>query len=160
VIFVANQIKHLLVDGNNVGRAWGETGKLWRRDADAARRRVVERVQTWHDAMGWRVSVVFDGRGDTLQVEQPGADATFVVAYSPSGVTADTVLEQWVANSRHPEDCVVATADRALRSLVEAQGASVIGSRALASWLERAEEVQRRGVDSWRARQEHDGAGE
>jgi len=150
-MWMATSLKHLIVDGNNVGRAWADTGKLWRRDADAARSRVVEAVKLWHDAMGWRVSVVFDGRGSDLDVSSPSNESTFMVAYSPSGVTADSVIEQWVSNSRDPEDCVVVTADRALRDTVIALGADTIGSRELRSWLDRAEQSAQRSIDRLRS---------
>jgi predicted RNA-binding protein with PIN domain len=142
--------RHLIVDGNNVGRAWGHTGKLWRRDADAARAQVVEEVKLWHDAKGWRVSVVFDGRGSGLDVATPTGEDSFVVAYSPSGVTADTIIEQWVGNSRDPAACVVVTADRALRDTVSALGAETIGSRALREWLEQAAAGAKRGIERLR----------
>jgi len=149
---MAAALKHLIVDGNNVGRAWGDTGKLWRRDADAARARVVESVKLWHDAMGWRVSVVFDGRGSKLDVSSPSGESTFMVVYSPAGVTADTVIEQWVSNSREPPDCVVVTADRALRDAVTAMGADTIGSRELRAWLQRAEAGTHRTIERMRAK--------
>ena len=145
-MWVAQELRHLLVDGNNVGRAWGYTGKLWRKDPNAARALVVEAVKTWHDAMSWRVSVIFDGRGSELDVESPTDEAKFVVAYSPSGVTADTIIEQWVSNSRDSESCVVVTADRALRDTVSAMGAETIGSRELREWIDRAEDGAQRSI--------------
>jgi len=149
---MATSIKHLIIDGNNVGRAWGDTGKLWRKDADAARALVVDRVRIWHDTMSWRVSVVFDGRGSKLDVSRPTDESTLIVAYSPSGVTADSIIEQWVENSRDASDCVVVTADRALRECVSAMGAETIGSRTLAEWIQRAEEGAQRTIDRMRAR--------
>lgn len=147
---VTEALKHLLVDGNNVGRAWGDTGKLWRQDPAAARAQVIAQVRIWHDAMGWRVSVVFDGRGNELDVQRPGDEATFAVAYSPSGTTADTIIEQWVSNSRDPSLCVVVTADRALRDTVSAMGADTIGSRELRDWIERAGQSARRNIERLR----------
>lgn len=147
---VTQQLRHLLVDGNNVGRAWGHTGKLWRKDPDAARALVVAAVKTWHDAMSWRVSVVFDGRGAELDVDSPTGETTFVVAYSPTGMTADSVIEQWVGSSRDPDACVVATADRALRDTVMAMGAETIGSRELRAWIDRAETGTQRRVEHLR----------
>ncbi len=144
-------LKHLIVDGNNVGRAWGDTGKLWRKNADAARALVVERTRIWHDAMAWRVSVVFDGRGAELSISKPAGESTFLVAYSPSGVTADTVIEQWVSHSRNAGDCVVVTADRALRDTVSAMGAETIGSQTLREWIQRAEDSAQRRIERLRA---------
>lgn len=150
-MWMPTALKHLIVDGNNVGRAWGDTGKLWRKDADAARAIVVERSRIWHDAMDWRVSVVFDGRGSQLGVNLPTGESSLVVAYSPGGVTADSIIEQWVSNSRAASDCVVVTADRALRDTVSAMGAETIGSRAFREWIERAEAGTVRQIERFRA---------
>ena len=108
---------------------------------------MVEAVKVLHDANSWRVSVIFDGRGAELDVESPTDEATFSVAYSPSGVTADTIIERWVSNSREPEACVVVTADRALRDTVAAMGAETIGSRELRARIDQAEAGTRRGIE-------------
>ena len=144
ISFVTEHPKHLIVDGNNVGRAWPDIAALWTKQRSAAQNQITNRLQVWHDAMGWRVTVVFDGRGGRLQVETPTDEASFVVAYSPRQASADTVIEQWVGRSREPASCVVATADAALASTVSATGASVISPADLASWLVRANETSRR----------------
>ncbi len=59
-------------------------------------------------------------------------------------MTADSLIEQWVAGSRDAADCVVATADRALKETLHALGAATIGSRELRAWLDRAETRVRR----------------
>ena len=148
---VSAPAKHLLIDGNNVGRAWPEVARLWRRDRASAQQRVVDEVRAWHDAMGWRVSTVFDGRGDRVAIEQPTGEATFVVAYAPRGMTADDVIEQWVARAQVPAEWVVATADRALAQQIAALGADTIDPETLVAWLGRAREVARRGVQWFNA---------
>ncbi len=147
---MATELKHLIVDGNNVGRAWGDTGKLWRKDPHTARAKLLERVRVWHDAMAWRVSVVFDGRGSELSIGMPTGESTFVEAYSPSGMTADSIIEQWVSNSRVASECVVVTADRALRDTVSTMGADTIGSRELLDWIQRAELGVQRSIERMR----------
>lgn len=151
-VLVSAPPQHLLIDGNNVGRAWPDLATAWRRNPAVGQRLLVERVQCWHDVMGWRLTVVFDGKGAVLAVEQPTDEATLVVAYSARGTTADTVLEQWVASSRDPSLCVVATGDRALAQTVEASGASAINPAELSAWLRRAEECGRRRTNAWRQR--------
>ena len=147
---MAEQPKHLIVDGNNVGRAWPDIAALWRKERSAAQQQLANRLQVWHDVMAWRVTVVFDGRGANLQVDLPTDQASFVLAYSPRHTTADTVIEQWVGRSRDPAWCVVATADGALASTVSATGAGVISPADLASWLGRAEESNRRRLQGLR----------
>jgi predicted RNA-binding protein with PIN domain len=68
--------------------------------------------------------VVFDGRGDTLQVEPVGGAADFACIYTPAGATADDVIEQLVSKATDPSACLVVTADQAERSTVEAAGAA------------------------------------
>ena len=147
---VAEHPQHLIVDGNNVGRAWPDIAAVWNRERSAAQLQLTHRLQVWHDTMGWRVTVVFDGRAGQLQVEMPTDEASFVVAYSPRDSTADTVIEQWVGRSKEPGACVVATADGALASTVRATGASVISPSDLASWLNRATETSRRRAQNLR----------
>ena len=100
--------------------------------------------------MEWRVSLVFDGRGDVLTVERPFEVASYVVATSPASATADDIIEQWVGAATDPSEWVVATADRALQSTVIALGAEVISPRELAAWVARAEEREHRAVKRFR----------
>lgn len=130
--------QHLLVDGSNVLHAWPETRLLLKKDRDAARALLVQRLSAVHDAEGWRVTVVFDGRGAELSIEQPGRAATFAVVYTPSALTADDVIEQWIGKSTAPEECMVVTADGAERTTVRALGARWCTPAELYRWCEQA----------------------
>ncbi len=130
--------KHLLIDGSNIMHAWPELRALLKRDRAAARSRLSQAAGILHDVERIRVSLVFDGRGPDVVVEQPSGQATFVHLYSPSGMTADDVIEQMVGKARAPGLCLVATDDRAERQTVEASGAAGLSAADLASWIERA----------------------
>ncbi|HTQ31738.1 MAG TPA: NYN domain-containing protein [Opitutaceae bacterium] len=130
--------KHLLVDGANILHAWPELRTLAARDRDAARGRLSQTVQVLHDTEGWRVTIVFDGRGTELKVEQPGGHATFAHVFTPSGLTADDVIEQLVGGAADPAACTVATADRAEQQTVAALGAAWCSPDDLQAWCERA----------------------
>ncbi|MDE3084726.1 MAG: NYN domain-containing protein, partial [Verrucomicrobiota bacterium] len=67
--------KHLLVDGTNILHAWSELRTLTARDKESARKQLSQTLRVLHDAEGWRVTIVFDGRGPDVVVEQPGSDA-------------------------------------------------------------------------------------
>ncbi len=67
--------KHLLVDGSNIMNAWPELRALLPGDRDTARARLSRAVRILHDLEQVRVTVVFDGRGTELSVEQPGGQA-------------------------------------------------------------------------------------
>jgi predicted RNA-binding protein with PIN domain len=149
--------KHLLVDGPNILHAWPELRALLRRDRDAARSQLVQRLATIHDAEAVRVTAVFDGRGPELVVERPSQQETFIVLFTPSKLTADDVIEQLVARAAEPDTCHVATGDQAERRTVEAFGASWVAPDELAAWCERAEQrvgaltagLRRRNAQEW-----------
>jgi predicted RNA-binding protein with PIN domain len=63
--------------------------------------------------------------------------------YTPSGTTADDVIEQLVGKASDPAKCCVATDDRAERQTIEALGAVGISAEDLAAWVERASQRQR-----------------
>lgn len=131
--------KHLLVDGANLLHAWPELRTLMKRDRNAARSRLVQRLGAVHDAEQTRVTVVFDGRGDELVVERPSGHVTFSVLYTPSSLTADDVIEQLVGRAADASLCRVATGDQAERQTIEATGAIWVPPADLEAWVGRAE---------------------
>lgn len=138
--------RHLLVDGANVVHAWPDLRALFRRDRDAARSQLVQRLAPIHDIEDIRVTVVFDGRGDELVIERPSQQPTFSIVYTPSSLTADDVIEQTVGAAARPGDCIVASDDRAERQTISATGASAITADDLAAWIRRAESRQSASV--------------
>ena len=149
--------KHLLVDGANIGRAWPDVAALWPRNPEAARALLVRLLRPLHDTTGWRVSVVFDGQGRELTTVPVEAFPTFVVVFTPAQMTADDLIEQWVGASARPQNCVVATLDRALQQTVVASGAEWMSADDLRRQIDRAEEQGRRRLQGWRQRSQ--GAG-
>ncbi len=137
---------HLLVDGSNVVQAWPDTRALARRDREAAKALLLRRVGVLHDFAGWRVTVVFDGRGEALNVEAVGGAADFACVHTPAGATADDVIEQLVGRAADPSVCLVATADQAERSTVEAAGAACCSPAELAARIDAADTRQTRRV--------------
>jgi len=115
---------------------------LLKRDRDAARARLSQALRAIHDCEQIRVTVVFDGKGDQLVIERPSGQVTFTHLYTPSGTTADDVIEQLVGRSTDAAACTVASDDRAERQTIEALGAVAISSEALAGWVVRAEARQ------------------
>jgi predicted RNA-binding protein with PIN domain len=134
--------KHLLVDGSNIMHAWPELRPLLAKARDTARARLSQAVRVLHDIEQVRVTIVFDGRGSELSVEQPAGQPTFAHVFTPAGTTADDVIAQLAGQARDPADCVVATDDRGERQAVESLGAASISSADLASWIKRAETRQ------------------
>jgi hypothetical protein len=149
--------RHLLVDAYNVIHAWPELRALLGKDnPDAARARLLELLRPIHDTEGWRVTVVFDGRGDELLIERPGTDLTFSCVYGPRGLSADGVIEQLVANAaeraggkaRRGEEMeiIVATRDNLLGEAAAACGARPLSPDGLLDWAQHAAARQRENV--------------
>lgn len=147
---------HLLVDGSNVIQAWPDTRALARRDREAAKALLLRRVAVLRDFSGWRVTVVFDGRGEELVVEAVGGATDFACVYTPAGATADDVIEQLVSRAAEPGACLVATADRAERATVEAAGAVCCSPEELARRIDSADTRQARAVSRGNAAAERD----
>jgi predicted RNA-binding protein with PIN domain len=152
--------KHLLVDAANVLHAWPDLRVLLKRDRDAARSRLVQRLGAIHDAESVRLTVVIDGRGREIVIEHPSQQATLTVVYTPSSLTADDVIEQMVGRSADPSLCEVATGDQAERSTIEATGAVWVPTGDLLARVERAEQrlsskvagLNRANAQDWRRR--------
>lgn len=152
--------KHLLVDAANVLHAWPELRGLLKRDRDAARSQLIQRLGALHDAESMRVTVVVDGRGREIVVEHPSRQATFAVVYTPSSLTADDVIEQMVGRSADPALCEVATGDQAERNTIEATGAIWVPLADLRARIDRAEQrlsakvagLNRANAHDWRRR--------
>ena len=150
--------KHLLVDGSNILHAWPDLQARAARDKDAARAQLSQTLRVLHDTEGWRVTIVFDGRGTELVVEQPGAHATFAHIFTPGALTADSVIEQLVGGTDDPATCTVATADRAEQQTVSALGAAWCSPDDLRAWCDRAAgrqagqaaEIRRANDRTWR----------
>jgi uncharacterized protein len=148
--------KHLLVDGSNILHAWPEMRSLEKRDRDAARARLSEKIRLLHDFEKYRVTLVFDGRGTETVVEHPSGESSFTHIFTPSHLTADDVIEHLVAQSSNPSECQVATDDRAERQTVEASGGASMSANDLLEWIARAENRQRAKVSGLERRNDQE----
>jgi predicted RNA-binding protein with PIN domain len=167
--------RHLLVDAYNVIHAWPELRTaLADHGPDAARALLATALRPIHDAEGWRVTIVFDGKGDAITVERPGTELTFSYVFGPSGLSADGVIEQLVANANldpdldrrpgrgkkeEPAEIVVATRDNLLGESARASGARLLTPELLRDWADRAASQQtrdlltrqKRGHSTWKS---------
>jgi predicted RNA-binding protein with PIN domain len=85
------------------------------------------------------VTVVFDGREKTVQVEHPCDRYTFSVIYAPRQLSADGVIEQLLAGARAPETITVASRDNMIREAAAARGAFSIDGEGLEAWVSRCD---------------------
>lgn len=98
------------------------------------------------------MTVVFDGKGPELSVDFPLGQETLAMVFTPSGTTADDVIEQMVAKSPDPTACSVATDDRAERETAGAAGAVILSAADLQAWVIRSVQRQTQAVADLQAK--------
>lgn len=129
-----SKLEHLIVDAYNIIHAWSDLKKLLVAGyLDAATSQLIERVRVIHDVDKIRVTVVFDGQGSKPEIIRPAPELTFSLLYSPTGVSADSLIEQIASNSKQPERIIVASEDSFIRQTILSVGAKSIASDQLTS---------------------------
>lgn len=115
-------VQQVLVDGYSVLHLWPALRRAAGRGLQQQRDALVRVLQQYADATQRNVTVVFDGYAARHQAEPAPAGPLVSVCYSPSGKTADDVIERLVAQSPCPETVLVVSSDNALRQTCEALG--------------------------------------
>jgi predicted RNA-binding protein with PIN domain len=116
----------VLVDGYSVLHFWRKLirKQRGRKQVGAeARDQLVKLMQQYADAIGARVSVVFDAYGAKHSPEQVDRGPGVQVVYSQPGKTADDTIERYVAEAADRASILVVTSDNLERQTVESLGA-------------------------------------
>jgi predicted RNA-binding protein with PIN domain len=133
----------IVVDGYNVARWPGLVRPEERRDLEAQRTALLERLAAYRRARGHAITVVFDGRDAPPGLAREASHRGVAVRYSRGGETADQVIARQ-AREAGP-GLVVVTSDRELARAVEHVGATAISAEAFAAKLEAAELAAQKG---------------
>lgn len=136
------QLTHLLIDGYNVIHACQPFQSVLKKNLDAACKLLIEHTLQLHTNENLRTTIVFDGKGPDIQIERPTSDLSFSVLYTPSGVTADTIIEQLVFNSKQKNPSIVVSADNSLILTVSTMGAFTLSPFDFKDWLEKSNKAQ------------------
>jgi len=136
------KLTHLLIDGYNVIHACQPFQSVLKKNLDAACKLLIEHIVPLHSNEKLRTTIVFDGKGLDIQIEHPTNDPSFSVLFTPSGTTADTLIEQLVFNSQHKNPFIVVSADNALIQTVSSMGAHALTPSDFKDWLERSNKAQ------------------
>jgi predicted RNA-binding protein with PIN domain len=100
----------LLVDGYNVINSVEEYRTLASRNLEEARVKLIEDLIAFLALKGGRIAVVFDGAKANLQTTTEKIEGLEVV-FTPSGTSADAVIERMVFVGRGVGEVTVVTAD-------------------------------------------------
>jgi predicted RNA-binding protein with PIN domain len=118
-----------VVDGMNVV---GSRPDGWWRDRRRAMRELIERLESFAEATGDEVAVVFDGRPFELE-----GGGRVEVGFAPGGRNAaDDAIAEWVAADADPGSITVVSSDAELGDRVRASGAGVAPAGAFRRRLE------------------------
>lgn len=129
---------------------------------EAAKAMLAMRLAPVHDSLGWRVTIVYDGRGEEIDVQKIGRSVDFSEVYSPASMTADELIEQLCATSKAPSDITIASCDNLLRLTATSLGASSLSAAALLEFAagsgkdlsRKTAEISREAEIGWRGRPE------
>lgn len=134
--------RHILIDGYNALHAWPQAKSLRGKQIDRERERLIEAVRLLHDAEHVRLTVVFDGRGTTHDIQRPTNDPSFSVLYTSADRSADDVIEHLVQKSDSETEVIVYSRDNMIAAAVRACGGFMLPPEALWDDLDRASKDQ------------------
>lgn len=127
--------QHCIIDGYNLLHAHPEHSQLIGSDIDVARARLVSELAEYAEG-GPRTIVVFDGAGNPDSDGTPHHVGGLTVVFSPTGQSADTVIEGLARRFRdRGEAVVVVTSDVATRNTVSSPQVRVLSSQRFAADL-------------------------
>ena len=116
----------LIIDGYSLLHRFDPEGARRPAGLQSARQKLVRHIEDTSAGRADRVTIVFDGQqagGGGEGYESPAVE----VLFSPSGRTADTVIERLVQECPTPETILVVSSDRLERQTVSARGAQTMG---------------------------------
>ncbi len=134
--------RHLLIDGYNVIHAWPELRELLDFDIDTACKHLANTAQIIHDFENIRTTLVFDGKGPKINIERPSKDLSFSLLYTPSNLTADEFIEQFVKNGVKKQSFIVVSRDNLLVETTSALGATTMNPDNFKSWINQCQQLQ------------------
>ncbi|MEI7436342.1 MAG: NYN domain-containing protein [bacterium] len=111
----------LIIDGNNLlhhRQAWVQACS---RDFETARRCLVQELESCAGVLADRIVVVFDGVSGAQKFPRPNGSPVEVF-FSPSHLTADSLIERFAFKTGKGQNVLVITSDRMERDTVEAAG--------------------------------------
>ena len=119
-------IEWLIIDGYNLLHETEELARLMKTDLHLARNKLVRLVEAAALDMAPQTTIVFDGR-------ESGIDESLTVKhlevyFSPSNLSADTIIERLVCRFPNPGKILVVTSDHAERVTVSSAGAQTMSS--------------------------------
>ena len=157
--FFMTGFKHILVDGWNAIHSHPKLARmLAENQPEGAQSALYDMLSAIHDYDGKRITIVYDGNGVDISIVRRSKILTFSEVYTPSSMTADELIEQLCATSKHPQELLVITRDNLLGLTASSFGVSAIspekffewGTQSRKSMLQTAKTNNEKGAREWK----------
>lgn len=126
-------VSHIIVDGYNVIHSMPKAKEWMNKNMDVAREKLFQMAKAVHDSGNARVTLVFDGKEETIQVERPTKENSLSIIFAPASLSADGLIEQLVAKSKHPDKITAVTRDNMIQETITTLGAHSLDPE---EWIE------------------------
>ena len=134
----------LIIDGNNLLHAMPSLESTVGRDFAMARRKLVHELDELVNVLAHRITIVFDGRHGGHETGFEGSAVE--VVFSPSHLTADSVIERLAVQTVDRDSTSVVSSDFLERHTVEASGVHTLSCRSFLDELRRAQGTLRHSL--------------
>ena len=121
------KLNWLIIDGYNLLHQVDELKELLQQDLMIARQRLVRMVENTALKMAPQTTIVFDGK--EIGSDDALTSKHLEIFFSPSNLTADSIIERLVSRYEPPEKILVVTSDHAEHATVSSAGAQVMSSQ-------------------------------
>jgi uncharacterized protein len=135
---------HIIVDGYNVIRQSPVMEPLDRQDLQLGRESLVDKLAAYKRLKGHKITVVFDGAGDSPLFKNRDREKGILIRFSRQGETADSVIKRMAA--REQQGALVVSSDREVADFSASQGAATIGAVEFEDKMEMAAYMDLKGV--------------
>ncbi len=127
--------KHLIVDGWNVIHSDQKMKHAFTNfGQEGAKKLLSDSLAPIHDCLGYKLTIVYDGKGEDISIEKIGRQSTFTEVYTPSCLSADEFIEQMCANAKQPNSLLIASRDNLIRLSARGFKIECITSQQLLEW--------------------------
>jgi len=134
---------YLIIDGYNLLHTDPDLVECCATHLQEARHRLVRRIEKMAFQTAKHTIVVFDGQ--SAGEDSALSTGAIEVIFSPSNLTADSVIERLAERCPDPEKVLVVTSDRAEQTTVQSSGAQVFSS---SEFMEHCFRVNRKTTSS------------
>ena len=131
--------RFLLVDGYNVIFSWDDLKDLASHDINAARERLISRLNNYQAYRNIKVIVVFDAYRVVNHRTETYRDGNIEVIYTKQAQTADSYIEKFTHEQKENYQITVVTSDNLEQIIARANDALIISSRKFLEEVERIE---------------------